>query len=219
VGFADVRRNTRGGGACSTSDTGLRRIVSSWVVTVKPEHIDTSIIPNTHDKSHSITERFGHLLHAASGSKSVGLYELSAFSSAEVISNRAELFSVEGGCGVLNELTVLHPFSLDLNDIGVVGSVSSNELSDHGDGLGAVNGEVRARSPESFVSISVRSKVTSTFITGSVTLFAFASQLTVEIASMRSESLRNRVGFPDVHLSTARAVFALASFGVPAVGV
>jgi len=157
------------------------------------------------------------LLHSSLGSVVVGILVPVVSGSAEIVSNRVEFFSLDGGFRSFDDLTILHVLSTDFNYIGVAGTVLGNELSDNCEFPGRVNSKVRARTEEIFVSKSVWREVTSRFVTDSLsssistsTLLTFTSCGIGDGTGMGSDSLRGLVGFPDVHLHAASTVFTLA---------
>jgi len=219
--LTDISRRSRCDRARSTSDSRGIRIFIGGVVTVEPEHVYSSIVPQTHDEGHSVSKRASHLLHSTSSGESVLLVEEYALGLAEVVSDGVKLFSSNSSLRVVNEFTVLDVLPLDLNNFTGVCAIFRNELSDDGKGLARVDSEVCARAEEVVETVAVRSPIATRFIavTRGGTLISFTSLLSIERTRMGGESLRNLVSFPDIHLSAARAVFTAACLVVPAVRV
>jgi hypothetical protein len=177
------------------------------------------VVPDRHHESHATAEGLRHLLHSSFGSVVVGIFVPVVSGSAEIIGDRVEFFSLDGGFRSLDDLTILHVLSADFNNVCVAGTVLGNELSDNCEFPGGVNGKVRTSTEEIFVSKSVRREVASRFVTDSLsfigsmsisTLNTFASCGIGDRTGMGSDSLRGFVGFPDVHLHAASAIFTFA---------
>lgn len=88
----------------------------------------------------------------------------------------------------------------------------SDELGNNGEWLRRINGQTRAI--ESGVAHAVRIEIASISIAergvprANAAVGARASSLLGDRARMRSIGSRNRVGLPDIHLVTARAIHA-----------
>ena len=94
----------------------------------------------------------------------------------------------------------------------------SDELGNNGEWLGGINSQTRAI--ECGVAHAIRVEIASISITergvpcANAAVGARASSLLGDRARMRGIGSRNRVGLPDIHLVTARAIHAGTSIGV-----
>jgi len=102
------------------------------------------VIPKAHNEDHTILHGFSHLL------KTTLLFEIVLICEdifdfiAHIIGDRADLFVkfVDFGFWVLNNLSVLNEFSLDLNKVTVIGTIRGMEFSHDSKFLGGINLEL-----------------------------------------------------------------------------
>lgn len=216
----DRGRDTGGGSARSTGNTGGARVGISGVGAVEPEHVDRVVVPDAHDEGHTAIERSSHTGETALALEAVGVAEDGLLLGAEVGADGVGLGDAGNvGLGVLDNNAVLDVQAADLGERTGGGVVGGDELGDDGDlGVG-VDG--LAGSVERLVTETVRVEIASVLVAdtvvpvGTITTFdAVAASLANSAARMRSIGGRDRVGFPDVHLSTAGSVTTLAGVGV-----
>lgn len=131
----------------------------------------------------------------------------------ERVGERVAWDAGDGGLGVGDDNAILDVESLNLAQGSGIGASVGDELSH--DGEDRVGVDCLAWAVEVLVTLTVGVEVTSIGISdtgisvrgvSSSTGVAGAHALCGWVGRVRSESARDRVGFPDIHLSTARAV-------------
>lgn len=184
--------------AGTSGDTWSRWILIGWVVAVKPEHVDIVVVPDGHDESHATCEGLGHLAHATLSREVIDVTEPSLGGSAVLVTESIVVLSTNVDRWSLNCLAVLDVFSLDFDNITVVGIVTCEELSDNSEWFRSVDSELASRSVEILASVSESGKVTSVLVADSfesvtfgiiTAILSFASGSFFNGARMGSESL------------------------------
>jgi hypothetical protein len=214
----DVGGLARGGCAGSTSGTGVGRV--SWVGGVEPQHVDFMVIPDGHDQDHTLGQSLIHRGEASLVGEVVVVTESGLLGSAEVNGDRV-VGSHAGnvGLGVGDNLAILDVETADLTKSTAGSTVGSDELSDDGDLLGGVDGQ--AGTEEGGITHAVGVEIASILVADTTialiaitALGAGATVLTLDTAAVGCIGGSVLVGFPDIHLVTARAILALAGVGV-----
>jgi hypothetical protein len=211
----DIVGLARGGIACTTGSTRAGGV--GWVGGVKPEHVDFVIVPDRQDQNHTLGHSLVHGGISTLGQPVVAVTKGSLLSSTEFGGDGIEsVHAGDVGLGVLDDLAVLDVETANLFEGAVSGSVAGDELGDDGEfGLG-VHGQTFTI--EGSVTHAVRVEVASVFVADStvavVSITAVISRTPVWASNSTTVwgiGSRDLVGFPDIHLRAARAVFALAS--------
>jgi hypothetical protein len=211
----DIFGLARGGIACTTGSTGLSGV--GWVGRVKPEHVDFVIVPDRQDQNHTLGHSLVHGGISTLGQPVVAVTKGGLLSSTEFGGDGIEsVHAGDVGLGVLDDLAVLDVETANLLEGAVSGSVAGNELGDDGEfGLGVYG---HAFTVEGSVTHAVRVEVASILVAHSaiavVAITALGSRApiwTSDSATVRGIGSSDLVGFPDIHLRAARAVFTLAS--------
>jgi len=127
------------------------------------------------------------------------------------------LFTQDGCLRRVDTHTILHIETTNLNEFSQVGPIVSDKLCHHRHGFRGVNCITSTTTIESLVAHSERVYVTSIFIANTfvaLSLFvittrkAFASELSINTASMRRVRIGHTICFPDIHLCTTSAIVA-----------
>lgn len=178
------------------------------------------IVPDAHDENTTASKRLTHTGKTTLGRERAGVTEDGLLLGAEVGGDRVGSSDTgDVALGVLNDNAVLDIQAADLGE-GTGGSVvGGDELSDNGDLLGGIDG--LAGAIEVGVAHTVGVEITTIFVAHtSITVVAIttgstaAAGLASASARMRSIGSRDRVGFPDIHLSTASTVLADTGVGI-----
>jgi len=133
----------------------------------------------------------------------------------------------EVGDGVGDDLAVLDVEAADLLESASAGAVVGNELGDDLEGLGSVDdltGTIVVPLSETVwgevATVSVAETTVAIWDTALLARAALEATVVCGVARMGGVGIGNGVGFPDIHLSAARAVVAKAnSSRVPAIDV
>jgi len=217
----ELSGDTRGGGASSTSNTGVSgRVDISGVAGVEPEQVGLMVIPDGQDEDDTIGESLVDGGESSDCSEAIIVVESGLLGGAEVGGDR-----VIGGhsgdvdLGVLDDLAVLDVDTADFLESSSVGSVGGQELGDDGHLLGGIEDETGAI--ERGVTHAVRVEVASILVANTtisvVTVTALGSRAAVwavDAAAVGSIGGGDRVGFPEIHLIAACAVLALSGIGI-----
>lgn len=130
---------------------------------------------------------------------------------AKLLRNRIARDAGNGGLGVLNDLSVLDILAANISER----AARTDKLSDNGEFAGGINSlslavEILDAHAVGIVVAAVRiagSGVASARI-GTTAGVAGADIEAIVVAGMRSESIRDRVGFPDVHFGATGSAVA-----------
>jgi len=102
-------------------------------------HVHFIIIPQGHDKNHSLVESLTHALHATLLGEVVGVAEDGLLVLAEVVIDCIAANTSNVGSGLIEDLTALDVLATDLNEVAAGSVVGGNELGDDGKRLGGVD--------------------------------------------------------------------------------
>jgi hypothetical protein len=222
VGVCDARvgdvglklsRDTRVGGTSTTGSTW--RGLGGGVGRVEPESVGVVVIPEGHNEGHAGRQGLTHSRKASLCEETGIVTEGSLLGGAVVSSDGVTGNASNGGRWVGDDLATLDVEALDLSEW------VTDELSDDSEWRRRVNGQ--ALSVEVSDTLAIRVEVTSIGIAGSgVSVARVGSSAVVRLtlhlgepfAWVRSESIRNRVCLPDIHLGAARTVVANTSIWV-----
>jgi hypothetical protein len=174
-------------------------------------HVDIVVIPERHDEDHAISEGVAHSLQAALCSKVVGVTEDGLLGLAEVVGDRVAADTSDVRCGLVEDLAALDVLAADLNKITVGSVVRGNELGDYCERLGSVDG--LAGAVEGLVAHPEGVEITTVLVAVALVAVTIARATScvrgasgvAGTAGMRSHSVGNAVGLPDIHLVAARA--------------
>lgn len=111
--FSTVSRASSSGGTWLTSFV-------EWEDGVEPKHVDVMVIPDGHDKGHTSSEGFSHILHTSLGFEGVGLVPSGLLVVTGLLGEGVVGLSANGHGWVGNDSTILHVVSLDLREDSVV---------------------------------------------------------------------------------------------------
>jgi hypothetical protein len=209
VGTLNISGVTRAGGAGSTGDTRLGGILIKRVVRVEPEHVGVVVIPERQDENHAAAESITHSVQATMLVEDVLVAKGLLLSNTEIGVNGVAGNTIDVGLGVGNDLAVLDVETLDLSQA----AARSDELGDNGELAAGVDSHTLA--VEGLVAHTPRVEVAAIRITstsiagigvGTTAVIAIAPGLLRSIAGVRGDGSTLRVGLPDVHLGTARAI-------------
>jgi len=172
------------------------------------------IIPDGHNKDHTVIHGFSHLFKTTLNLEIVWISHLTFLGVAHIISDRIVWGNIWNlRIWSFEDLAVLNENSSDFFQVSSVGTIGSNELSNNLDWLGSINSF--SWTIEIVVTGSIWVEITSIFIAD--TLVSFISLTALKSLTflwsshgtwMSSESLRDRVGLPDIHLSAASSEFS-----------
>jgi hypothetical protein len=123
-----ISRLAGGGSASTTGSTQLRRVSVSGVGGVEPEHVDSIVVPQTHDEDVAARKRSSHSVEAAESLERGGVAEDRLLRVAERLGDGVALDAGDGRIAVGICLAVLDVESLDLRE----GGAGANELGDNG---------------------------------------------------------------------------------------
>lgn len=177
--------------------------------------------PQTHHQDHALLHGSSHAGQSTVLGEIVSVAKGLLLSSAELGGDRVASHAGDVGVGLRNDFAVLDVEALDLAEGAGVSTVISEELRHNSEGLGGVDN--LARPVERSVAHAVRVEVTAVRITLSriavgrvcaTAVIPIAHRLSWRVAWVRSDRIGDAVGFPDIHLSAARAVVANPSVGV-----
>jgi len=177
----------------------LSRVARPGISAVQPVHESTSVPPDAEDKDHSPGQRATHCLHASEFQIPVGAARLGAVLVVHVVDCRA---SCDVDAGVLDDLSALDVQAADLYHLSILGG----ELRH--DGEGAARVDRQTRSEVLLVAECIRVIAAAPLVAFALegTLVSSALVQSVMFAHMRRDRRCQRVGLPDVHLVTARAL-------------
>jgi len=190
----------------SASQIGVRVLIS-WIGRVKPEHVAVVVIPQTHDKNHTVGKSLGHVCHTTLLLERVSVAKDLLLLVAELGRDGVAVNARDSGCRLRNSFTTLNIEALDLHGIAC-----SNELCDDGKFLGRVNG--LAFAVEVFDSHAIAVEVAAIRIAdpsvaicriGTTAGVASATRLLNRGARVWGNGRADRVRFPDVHFCAAGA--------------
>lgn len=204
---------TRVGGASSTSNTWSLWILIDWVWGVEPQETGGMVRPEGHGQDMSTGVGSTHLWVTTIADVDVRVTEDILLLVAELIMNgvvagvNAGPFGSWGG----ENSAILDIESSDVNESTAVSSVVSDELSDNGHLPGSINGlswtiEFPVTHTEGveiatvLVAVGLVSVLAITAVNGVVT-----DVNTGSLASVRSVSVGDRVGLPDIHFGAANS--------------
>ena len=217
----DIAGDTGGGGAGTTLGAELGGVGGEGAV--EPEHVGCMVIPDAHDENHTILKSGAHVGEATVLGEVVGVAEYRLLGSAEIGGDRVAAGASDGGDRVGDDDAILDVEALDVGESTGGGSVIGDELGDDGElGLG-VDGLAWAVEVEA--ALAVRVEVTSIRVaSSSITVVAVSSTASIasahglagSVARVGSVGVRDGVGLPEIHLSTARTV--VTDTGVRIVG-
>jgi len=105
--------------------------------------------------------------------------------------------------GVGDDFATLNVDATDLLEVAGGGTIGGQELSDDSHGLGGIDGETSA--VEGLVTHTERVEVATSLVTGRRTSCSGATVEAIGSARMRGIRGGHVVGFPNVHLVTARS--------------
>jgi len=164
------------------------------------------VVPDGHDEDHVLGEGLAHLGEAAALLEDVGVAEGRLLGAAVRRGDGVAADARDGALAVGDHLAVLHVEALDLAQL----AARLEELRDHGDLLARVDGEALA--VEAGVALAVAVEVASVGVAvagvavvrvGAAAVVALADVVGGVRAGVGSVGGGDRVGLPDVHLSTA----------------
>lgn len=213
--------DTGGGGALATVSTGGTAL--DGVGGVEPEHVGGMVVPDGHDEDHGLGKGLAHLLQATLLVEVIDITESRLLSIAERLGDGVASDASNLGLRVLNDLAVLDIEALDLTEIA---SRVLEELGDDGELLGGIDG--LALTVEGGVTHAVRVEVATIGIAstaiavvgvGTTARVALAHVLVDGGAGVGSESGRDLVGLPDIHLRAASTVVTDTSVGIVGGGI
>jgi hypothetical protein len=205
----NIRGSTRRCFAASTtrSQVGLGILVSG-VCGVEPEHVGVVIVPKRHDEYHTLSESLGHVRLSTLVFVGVCVLEGCLLLIAELGCDGVTVDTGNRGSGLRNGLSALDIEALDLHSV-----TSANELSNDSELLRGVHSHALA--VEILDTHTVAVEVTAVRIAyASIAVCRVCSTTAVTVAAglldgaarMGCDGRTDGVGFPDVHLSAARAV-------------
>lgn len=217
----DIAGDTGGGGAGTTLGAELGGVGGEGAV--EPEHVGCMVIPDAHDENHTILKSGAHVGEATVLGEVVGVAEYRLLGSAEIGGDRVAAGASDGGDRVGDDDTILDVEALDVGESTGGGSVIGDELGDDGElGLGvdglawAVEVEAALAVRVEVTSIRVASSSITVVAVSSTASIASAHRLAGSVARVGSVGVRDGVGLPEIHLSTARTV--VTDTGVRIVG-
>ena len=125
------------------------------------------IVPDTHDKDHTVLHGISHSFHSSTRSESVGVTEGSFDVSAHFVGKRVILLAhgVDFSHWLIMNSSILDELSADF---GQVTGLVSEELSHDADGLGGINGVGRAWSEEVFDTSTEWVQVTTVLVANTI---------------------------------------------------
>lgn len=189
VAELDVREGSADGRSRGVDSAGASAIGRS---PVKPRHpVGRRVIPQADRQHHPCGKRLGQR-HHFTGALPSGRASRFAERSVDRVPARG------AGNGVLDDHAVLDVDAVDLDEIAGRQAVVGDELGDHGERLGGVDGLSRA--VEALRALCVRIVTAAVAVALAVATRARASVRPVLKAAMGGESVGNGVGLPDVHL-------------------
>lgn len=222
-----------GGHSGSSGTCSARNAWSAWVrcdgvVAVQPQHIRGVVVPDGEYKHHTRRHALRDARHTAVCAEAVAVAERLLRVVAEGLGDgvvRSHAGDVD--LAVLDDLAVLHVDAANFLESARSSAAVGDELSDDSHLLGGI--DRLARAVEVLVAHAERVEIAPVGIAGTAvavagarattTRVARAARLLDIVARMGSDSRRDRVGLPDVHLVTAAAVIARSGVRVVARGL
>jgi len=204
----NIRRHTTRDRTISSSASQIGvRVLISWIGRVKPEHVAVVIIPQTHDKNHTVGKCLGHVCHTTLLLERVSVAKYLLLLVAELRRDGVAVNAWDSGCRLRNSFAALNVETLDLHGIAC-----SDELCDDGEFLGCVNGlafavEVLDSHAIAVEVAAIRIADTSIAICriGTTAGIASATRLLNRGARVWGNGRADRIRFPDVHFCAAGA--------------
>jgi len=211
-------------GAGTTSSTEAGRV--DGVGRIEPEHVCIMIVPDREGKDHAVlVNTSGHTVDSTLVLEAIAVAKGALLRGAEFFGDR--IIRIHPGnvhFGVLDDLAVLYVDATDLLEFAVGSAIRGDELGNDGKFLLCVDGH--ARSVERLVTHAVGVEVAAIWVAdsavavvGGVALGVGASVLPRHGAWMGSVGGSDGVGFPDIHLVTAGAIFSISTVGIAIGGV
>lgn len=179
------------------------------------------IIPNGHDKDHTVIHGFTHLFETTLNLEIVFVSHDTLERIAHLISDRIVLgiSSWNVRFWVFENFTILNENSSNFFQVTSICSIFSDELSNNGEWLGGINS--LSWTIEIFNTSSEWVKIATIFIAYTlVSLVSLSTFSTLASLSsghgtwMSSISFRDRVGLPDIHFSAAGSILSSSSIWV-----
>ncbi len=178
------------------------------------------VIPQAHNQDHPILKRITHLRQSTTVLERVGVPKERLLRIAKIVANGVVVREgVKGGVRVLDDGAALDVQAPDLDKVTGRCVVRGDELGDDGEFGGGVDGHSAAK--EGLVAHAERVEVTAVLVANTVVSLiavtavgALALGLALDGADVGRVSGGHGVGFPDVHLRTARAVATTTSVGI-----
>jgi hypothetical protein len=205
----NISRNAGSGlAAATTSAQVCVGVLVSGVSRVEPEHVGVVVIPQRHDKYHTLGKSFGHVSLTTLVLIGVCVFECCFLLVAEFGGDGVAVNTRNRGCRLSNGLSALDIEALNLHSV-----TGTNELGDNGKLLRSVNShalavEILDTHAVAVEITAVRVAYASIAVCGvcSTTTITVAAGLLDGAASMGRHRRADGVGFPDIHLGAARAV-------------
>ena len=222
----DISWLTRGSWARTARYTGLGSVAANGVFRVEPQAIGLLIVPNGHNKDHTLALGKGltHLLETTQLVEDVAIAEGSLLLLAEVLRNGISgVDTGDFGEGVGDDLAVLNVEAVDRGKVAGGSLGVCFKLGNHGEFGFGVDG--KASTVEASVAHAVGVEVTASLVAGRGAVAAgSACGLLTNGARMRSIRSRVAVRLPDVHLRAAsshatRSRIRIGGGGSPACNV
>ena len=178
------------------------------------------VVPDGHDKDHTLIERLAHGRETAKFLERVGVAECGLLHVAEVVGNGVErVHARDGRLRVGDDLAVLDVEATNLGERAGGGVVRAHELGDDSELGGSVDRQ--ARPEEGMVAHAPRVEVAPILVTDAIvtvvaftTIGALAASLALDVADVGGHSRTVGVGFPDVHLVTAGPILTGTRVGI-----
>merc|ERR1712087_618340 len=202
-------------------------MVSSLPISVEstgfqPEHVGIVVIPERHHQDNTC---INCLLDLAETTLLEEIGAVLGFCNpvfAEVIGDAVMLISIDSVAWVLDFFAILSVELFDLHELARICAIIGDELRGHGDWLGGINLEFRARTKEVLVAKAVRLEVATVLVAQTLeairtvvsAIGALTARLSVSGAGVHGVGCADGVRFPDVDLSAAAAIFASASIDI-----
>merc|ERR1719270_1721446 len=200
------------------------RVASNRVVRVKPEHVSFVVIPQAHSKDHTVLHLISHLLKSSD-------FIVMVFISINFLGGFAEIVidfivwfdfnSIPHDVSVIEDFSVLDPFTSDSDQVTICSSIISNPLSDNGDSRVCIDGF--SWSIKFFISKTESSPIATILITDTIVSFvrsivsafgAFTSILSFNFTRVSGKGLSHAVGFPQVHFCATSSVMSSSGIDI-----